>query len=1091
MVSLGKKFLVYGICTMLGSPFMVTPSTVFAAPVKNSTEITIYEGGTIYTMQETVSEVSRNIAPKKAEVVVVEGDKIVYVGDKAGASAYNTRGKIKFVNLNGNVMLPGFVDSHSHFPSAVAIQSIDVNPTPISEPGIDTLKALQDKLLAKAKERGYKEKNINWIQAFGYDDTMLDILAHPSQEQLSEGELGNYNVHIIHISGHMAVTNTKALKKLFDEKYIQGALTTVLQKQARISPTNKAVSAKLVNSGGQVQYEVTLQSKDDLAPNKGDKVILPGLQMKPNAVELMKEGKTVECFTGLLIEGAQGYIVPDFKNGDMVFIPKAGEEFSYASKDYASKGVTTADNGGANDLAGLLKGAQKAIVEGKMKLRLTINPRVYSNLGTGISEATLANHYALGWTGMKTDGDAMQRTIGTPGADSPKMGGDLTIWNPGDGTKTKPGSKTPEVGSAAETLQKAGIKDRLFLGSWKYTYDGSIQGYTGYLSASYYKKPVGVPPFNPAGRTGKGKDAHYVIGGTVSVNDPQFFCRADSHYGNENALSTSTYDIGAKTVMDYHTQKQSVAFHLNGSWANDDVVNFIEQAVAKNPDVKDSRHTIIHAQMQELQHIQRFMGNYTQFPISSPEEVKKFGSVWTGVNAMEWQEDKVAKDPVGKDYYPTYGKYLDKFDTKNADKGMQLRSKLQNGTLMRDQHIISSYFVDHTYYWGERHRDIFMGPGRAYNMSPMGWAVLLKHRYAMHNDTGVTPQKPLLSIVSATTRMSSGQQPGGKKATPQPIHGTAGIKRLGVEKEYPATFGGKNQIYHDFDQRITVLQALHAITVNSAFQHKLDDKVGQIKEGLFADFVILGQDPFQLEKEGKLSDIANIPVLTTIVGNEVVFGFLPGTQAGDFVGDVEPSYYNDNSDKSDSALSNIKEEPLQSTDEEAIKDKAGKGYFGSVNFTAEIKKAKQVGVFTTQIMGNDLPLGKLHVEKFVDQTKKLPFTLVDKVDTTKEGLFWVTDRGLETLLTKDSVLKAGTAYYVHFTVQDNGQFDTDKTDKKIKDPTFIYADALPKAPSAGNDYVPSSGSGCTVGTNVMYDFVALVLIALGLVAVRTYRSRRD
>ncbi len=1091
MVGFGKKFLVYGICSMLGSPFMVMPSTSFAAPVKASTNYTLYQGGTIYTMQESVEEVQKNIEPKKAEVVVVQGDKIVYVGNQKGAEQYKVKGT-KIVDLGNNVMLPGFVDSHSHFPSAVAIQSIDVNPTPISEPGIDTLKALQEKLLAKAKERGYNEKQINWIQAFGYDDTMLDILKHPSQEQLSEGELGSYNVHIIHISGHMAVTNTKALSKLFNEQYIQGALTDVLKKQARISPNNKAKSAALVEHGGQVQYEVTLENNDDLAPNKANKIILPGIQMKPNAAQLMKDGKTVECFTGLLIEGAQGYVVPDFKNGDKIYIPKAGEEFSYASKDYASKGVTTANNGGANNLSSLLNGAQKAISEGKMKLRLAINPRVYSNLGTGISEATLANHYALGWTGMKTDGDAMQRTIGQPGVDSPKMGEDLTTWNPGDGTKNNLGNKTPAVGSAAETLQKNGVKDRLFLGSWKYTYDGSIQGYTGYLSASYYKKPEGVPPFNPAGRTGKGHDAHYVIGGTVSVNDPQFFCRSDSHYGNENALSTSTFDIGAKTVMDYHTQKQSVAFHLNGSWANDDVVNFIEQAVAKNPQVKDSRHTIIHAQMQELQHIQRFMGNYDQFPISKPEEVKRYGSVWTGVNAMEWQEDKVAKDPVGKDYYPTLGQYLDKFDTKNEYKGIQLRNKLQNGTLMRDQHIISSYFVDHTYYWGERHRDIFMGPGRAYNMSPMGWAVLLNHRYAMHNDTGVTPQKPLLSIVSATTRMSSGQQPGGKKAAPEPIYGTAGIKELGVEKEYPATVDGAKVPYHDFDQRITVLQALHAITVNSAFQHKLDDKVGQIKEGLFADFVILGQDPFALEKAGNLPAIANIPVVATVVGNEVVFGFLPGTEAGDFVGDVEPSYFNDNSDRSQSALSNIEEQPLAQADEEAIKDKAGAGYFGSVNFTADIASSGNVGVFAIQIMGNNLPVSGLHVEKFIDATNVLKFKFVDKADITKEGLFWVTDRELETPLTKDTVLKAGTAYYVNFTVQDGGQFDTDKTEKKIKDPTFVYADALPQTPTAGNGVIiPDDNSGCTVGSNAMYDFVALVIIALGLVAVRTYRSRRD
>lgn len=177
---------------------------------------------------------------------------------------------------------------------------------------------------------------------------------------------------------------------------------------------------------GKVQYEVTLQNNDILAPNQGNKIILPGLQMKSTAEKLMKKGKTVECFTGLY-----------FKHGDKIFISKAGEEFSYTSKDYASKGVTTANHGGAAiHLASVLKGVQQSIIDGKMKLRLTLQLRVYANLGTGISESTLANHYALGWIGMDiTNKDVMKRTIDMPSANSPKIGDDITQWYPGDGTQ--------------------------------------------------------------------------------------------------------------------------------------------------------------------------------------------------------------------------------------------------------------------------------------------------------------------------------------------------------------------------------------------------------------------------------------------------------------------------------------------------------------------------------------------------------------------------------------------------------------------------------------------------------------------------------
>lgn len=273
-----------------------------------------------------------------------------------------------------------------------------------------------------------------------------------------------------------------------------------------------------------------------------------------------------------------------------------------------------------------------------------------------------------------------------------------------------------------------------------------------------------------------------------------------------------------------------------------------------------------------------------------------------------------------------------------------------------------------------------------------------------------------------------------------------GQKDLKAEKYYPATLGGEKRVYHDFDQRITVLQALHAITVNSAFQHKLDGKVGQIKENCFADFVILGQDPFLLEKEGKLTNIATIPVIATIVGNEVVFGFLPETKAGNFLGTVESSYFNDNSVNSGSAIFSIKEQKLNVNDENFIKKQVKDAYFGTVSFMADIAKPNQIGVFTVQIMGNNLPISKLHIENFVSFDKKYPFTLVEQANINQEGLFWLTDRTLETPLLKDTILKAGTAYYINFTVQDNGVFDIMKEDKKIKNTMYIYSEALPQLP---------------------------------------------
>src|SRR5262249_30743256 len=38
--------------------------------------------------------------------------------------------------------------------------------------------------------------------------------------------------------------------------------------------------------------------------------------------------------------------------------------------------------------------------------------------------------------------------------------------------------------------------------------------------------------------------------------------------------------------------------------------------------------------------------------------------------------------------------------------------------MMKELGVIPSFFSLHTYYWGDRHRDIFMGRERAYRISP-------------------------------------------------------------------------------------------------------------------------------------------------------------------------------------------------------------------------------------------------------------------------------------------------------------------------------------------------------------------------------------
>jgi predicted amidohydrolase YtcJ len=150
---------------------------------------------------------------------------------------------------------------------------------------------------------------------------------------------------------------------------------------------------------------------------------------------------------------------------------------------------------------------------------------------------------------------------------------------------------------------------------------------------------------------------------------------------------------------------------------------------------------------------------------------------------------------------------------------------------MKELGITPSFFVGHVYYWGDRHRDIFLGEQRAARISPLASA--LKHglRFTIHNDTPVTPVNPLLLVWCSVNRLTK--------------DGTV----LGP------------------DQRIGVYEALRAVTIVAAWQNFEEHTKGSIEPGKLADFVVLGENPLTVKPE-RLKDIE---VVETIVGGESVF----------------------------------------------------------------------------------------------------------------------------------------------------------------------------------------------------------------------------
>ena len=135
-------------------------------------------------------------------------------------------------------------------------------------------------------------------------------------------------------------------------------------------------------------------------------------------------------------------------------------------------------------------------------------------------------------------------------------------------------------------------------------------------------------------------------------------------------------------------------------------------------------------------------------------------------------------------------------------------------------------FSNHLYYWGDVHRAHTLGPERAAGMNAAGSAARLGIPFAIHSDAPVTPLGPLFTAWCACNRLSSSGRSLGEA------------------------------------ERLSVEQALHAITLGAAYTLRMDHLVGSIEAGKFADFAVLDADPLEAGAE-KLRDIA---VVATVVG---------------------------------------------------------------------------------------------------------------------------------------------------------------------------------------------------------------------------------
>jgi len=324
-----------------------------------------------------------------------------------------------------------------------------------------------------------------------------------------------------------------------------------------------------------------------------------------------------------------------------------------------------------------------------------------------VVRSAVGSYAAQGFTTVQNGLATLEQIKGMGGAS--KLGlipQRLVVW-PKDELALEAAEGTLDLGQYAS--------ERVYIGAAKFVGDGSIQGYTGFLSEPYHQ-----PGEHAADYRG---------------------------YPNIDADTLKTQ------VKAIHCSGQQVAVHGNGDAAIDQFLDAWEAALEACP-AEDARPVLVHAQMSRADQLER---------------MKKLG-------------------------------------------------------------VSPSFFSAHVYYWGDRHRDIFLGPDRAARISPAASAVALELPFTTHLDTPVVPIDSMLQLWTPVARETSSGQ----------------------------TLGP--------DERVSAEQALRAMTSDAAWQLRLEEQLGSIEPGKLADLVILSENP--LDYDGNLR---NIQVERTLVGGVTIY----------------------------------------------------------------------------------------------------------------------------------------------------------------------------------------------------------------------------
>jgi len=226
---------------ILGTGAALVVSLAVASPVAaQQTADSIWSGGPILTMNDQAM---------RAEAVAVANGKILAVGSRS--EVMKLKGpETRLVDLKGRTLVPGFVDAHGHIVVG-GLQALSANLLAPPDGTVQDIASLQQTLRDWVRTNAAAVEKVKVIVGFGYDNSQLKELRHPTKEEL-DAVSQDIPVLIVHQSGHLATVNSAMLKAMGYDSSTKDPAGGVIQRKPGTTEPNGTLEETAFFNGAPV-----------------------------------------------------------------------------------------------------------------------------------------------------------------------------------------------------------------------------------------------------------------------------------------------------------------------------------------------------------------------------------------------------------------------------------------------------------------------------------------------------------------------------------------------------------------------------------------------------------------------------------------------------------------------------------------------------------------------------------------------------------------------------------------------------------------------------------------------------------------------